>query len=508
MSERLAASRRIGDIPRHWARLTPEAPALWENGQATSFAELVERISAARELLLARQVRPGDRVMLVAENCVAYVALIFAVTELSAWPVILSARLSARELQVIRDHCQPRLEVFTVGVSADATRHAASADARIYGAAGRFQLALTPTKAGSVAEPDPIAQQVAALIYTSGTTGQPKGVMVPHLGLLHFCRVSSQSRALGPVDRVYAVLPMSHIFGFATQLLATLYGGASLWLERAFVPQAACAALAENGISILQGVSTLFVRLLAHLAASGCTSVHFPRLRYAYAGGGPLDPTLKRDFEATFGLPLHHGYGMTEYAGSMFITRMARPRKDCSCGEINEGCEVRLIGPDGMASGRGQPGNIEVRGPGVMLGYYRDLRLTQETLTQDGWLRTGDIGRIELDGALFIVGRSKDLIIRSGFNVYPIEVESVLASHPAVHMAAVVGRPVAGGDEEVVAFVELRRGARFSEQELRGFLRERLAPYKCPGDIVVLDALPVTANGKIRKQDLRQAFGG
>jgi len=503
LNDGLAPSQRIRDIPHYWAQTTPAADALWENGESTTYLALDQRIDAARELLVERGVLAGDRVLLVAENCVAFVALIFAVSELAAWPVIVNARLSPRELQVIRDHCRPRLEVFTVGASPEAAKHTARLDTSPVGEFGRFQLAVTPTRADSVAEAESIARQVAALIYTSGTTGQPKGVMVPQVGLMHFCRVSSRSRDLSPADRVYAALPMSHIFGLATQLLATLYGGASLWLERSFTPAAACSALANNEISILQGVPTLFARLLAHLAETQ-TPARFPRLRYAYAGGGPLDPTLKRDFESVFGLTLHHGYGMTEYAGSMFITRIRRPRTDCSCGEINEGCEVRLIAADGKPAAAGETGAIEVAGPGVMLGYYREPNLTHETLTPDGWLRTGDLGYIEADGSLHIAGRGKDLIIRSGFNVYPIEVESVIASYPAVHLAAVVGRPVSAGDEEVVAFVELRPNAQLHEPGLKEFLRERLAPYKCPCQIVVLDRLPITANGKIRKQELRK----
>ena len=243
-------------------------------------------------------------------------------------------------------------------------------------------------------------------------------------------------------------------------------------------------------------------RLLAHLRGMA-VKPSFPSLRYLYVGGGGLEPALKADIERTFGLPVHHGYGMTEYAGSMFITPMDRPRQDCSSGLLNPGCEARLVDNDGRDVARGEPGEIWVRGPGTMLGYYRAPELTREVLLPDGWMRTGDVGRLEADGALFVVGRRKELIKRSGFNVYPIEVESVLNSHAAVKLSAVVGHDVSDGDEEVVAFLELQPDVHFDEFELRSFLAARLARYKRPARILRIDALPVNANGKVRKHELK-----
>jgi acyl-CoA synthetase (AMP-forming)/AMP-acid ligase II len=226
-------------------------------------------------------------------------------------------------------------------------------------------------------------------------------------------------------------------------------------------------------------------------------------LRYLYTGGGPLDPTLKHDVEALFGLPLHHGYGMTEYAGSLFITRMDKPRADTSSGEIVDGAELRIVGQDGLPARDGEPGELWVRGPGVMRGYYRAPDLTAAALRPDGWLNTGDIGRLGPDGALFIVGRTKDLIIRSGFNVYPIEVESVINTYPPVRQSAVVGRPAGSGDEEVIAFVEMKDGEALDAAALQDYLTERLSPYKRPERIVRVASIPTTASGKLLKQQLR-----
>ncbi|QVN23144.1 class I adenylate-forming enzyme family protein [Burkholderia pyrrocinia] len=495
-------AQRISDIPRYWASRTPDNVAVFEDARIVTFAALWANVEAAQRYLRSQGVGTGDRVLVAAENCLAVVTLLFALSELGAWPAIVNARLSEREMDVIRAHCRPRLMLFTHAASPDALRHGVRCHAREIAPPGLGPLMASAVDETSEREQDALARDVAALIYTSGTTGQPKGVMVTHRGLLHFARVSAESRNMQPDDCAYAVMPMSHIFGLATLLLATFQAGASLYLCPRFNAADVCAALGREAISILQGVPTMFNRIAAHVRNSGC-AIASPRLRYLYTGGGPLDPTLKQDVEALFGLPLHHGYGMTEYAGSLFITRMDRPRNDCSSGEIVDGAELRIVGPDGAAVRDGEPGELWVRGPGVMRGYYRAPELTADAFRPDGWLNTGDIGRLGADGALFIVGRTKDLIIRSGFNVYPIEVESVINTFPSVRQSAVVGRPSADGNEEVIAFVELNEGQAFDAPMLQEYLAERLSPYKRPGRIVRVAAIPTTASGKLLKQQLR-----
>ena len=179
---------------------------------------------------------------------------------------------------------------------------------------------------------------------------------------------------------------------------------------------------------------------------------------------------------------------------------MEAPRPDCSVGQAIPGIEVRLQGAELDESGVGE---IQVRGPNVMLGYYRAPELTAEALTDDGWLRTGDLARVDADGAYHVVGRSKELIIRSGFNVYPVEVEQVLNGHPDVVQSAVVGRAVEG-NEEVVAFVEVAPDAAVSEDALRAYLKERLSPYKVPTQIVIMQHLPAAPTGKILKKELQR----
>jgi acyl-CoA synthetase (AMP-forming)/AMP-acid ligase II len=490
-----ALPERIGAIVRRHAAHTPDAAALHEDGRTWTYAQLAAEVDAHAALLRALGVRPGDRVMVVGENCVAQVALIFAAADLDAWIVNVNARLSGAEIAAIREHSGSRRVIYTVAASPEAQQHAARDGAEAHGAlmAGALNEACTP-------EPvEPGSGQVAALIYTTGTTGQPKGVMLSHRNLLFIAAVSSTLRGLAPQDRAYGVLPISHVYGLASVMLGSLYAGACLCLAPRFSAAAALRAIGADGLTILQGVPAMYARLL-ELGGGGALA---SRLRFIYAGGSPLDPSLKRQAEAMFGLPLHNGYGMTERSPTISQTRLDAPRGDTSVGMPIPGVEVRIVDAGGTDVAPGAAGELWVRGPNVMKGYYREPALTAAAMRAGGWLNTGDIARQDPDGALFIVGRTKELIIRSGFNVYPLEVETALNAHPGVAQSAVVGRAVDGGNEEVVAFVEADPKQPTSVEELRAYLAQRLSPYKCPTDIVIMAALPAAATGKILKGRLK-----
>jgi len=496
--------RRISDIPALGAARAPNDDALREGNRTLSFADLENATAYVARQLGAAGVHPGDRVLVVSENCAAVVALLFGIARLDAWPALVNARLAAREIDAIRDHCEPRRVIYLTHVSADARAHAARVGAgeslSIPGMADVQIGPLASDCAPEIVADDP-ATQVAVLLYTTGTTGNPKGVMLTHRNLLFIAKVSSTLRRLGPGDRVYGVLPISHVYGLASVCLGTLFAGACLELEARYSPQAMTRALAHAGITVAQGVPAMYAKLLEHLRATG-RPVVAPALRFIYAGGSPLDPTLKAGVEREFGLTLHNGYGLTEASPTVTQTRLEAPRTDCSVGTVLPGVDLRIVDAHGHDVPAGEPGELWVRGPNVMRGYFRNAELTAQTIDAEGWLNTGDLARQEADGALFIVGRTKELIIRSGFNVHPAEVEGVLNAHPAVTHSAVVGRPVAG-NEEVVAFVELVPGGTASVDELARFAAQHLAPYKRPAEIVILPLLPVSATGKILKHQLR-----
>jgi acyl-CoA synthetase (AMP-forming)/AMP-acid ligase II len=494
---------RLSQVAFIQAQRQPGAPALIEAGRAYTWSEFAHGVETSAASLRRLGVRAGDRVMVVGENCAAMVALLFAVTHLDAWAVLVNARLSPREIDGIRGHCLPRRVFYCTHVGAEAQAHA------LRHAASAFALAEFGTVAVSAQDDtgspetthDDPRRQVAALIYTSGTTGAPKAVMLSHRNVLYVARTSSTLRRLSPAHRVYGVLPVSHIYGLASVCMGSLCAGASILLEPRYAPDRLEHALSRGGLTVLQGVPAMYAKFLEHLRRQG-RPVDAPTLKNIYAGGSPLDAALKSDVERAFGLPLNNGYGITECTATVTQTRLDAPRADTSAGFPIPGVELRVTGPDGTAVTPGNPGELWVRGPNVMRGYYRDAALTASALRDDGWFDTGDLARIEEDGAVFIVGRTKELIIRSGFNVYPIEVESVLNAHPEVTQSAVVGRCVEG-NEEVLAFVELAPGSTATPQSLRDFAAERLSPYKRPSEIVVLPALPASSTGKILKHKLK-----
>jgi acyl-CoA synthetase (AMP-forming)/AMP-acid ligase II len=293
-------------------------------------------------------------------------------------------------------------------------------------------------------------------------------------------------------------------------MLGTLSAGACLRLAPRFTPEAMLAALRgdgeggagnDGGVSIVQGVPAMYARLLEHVGADAPLA---SRLRFAYAGGSPLDPALKATVESVLGVPLHNGYGLSEAAPTVSQTRLDAPRADTSVGLAIPGVEVRVVDRDGRDVAGGSAGELWVRGPNLMRGYYRDPEATAAALRPGGWLNTGDMAQQDPDGALFIVGRTKELIIRSGFNVFPLEVETVLNAHPGVTQSAVVGRSAADGNEEVVAFVQTDPRRTPPEAELHAWAAARLAPYKRPGRIVLLAALPAAATGKVLKHVLKE----
>ncbi|MDM8355184.1 class I adenylate-forming enzyme family protein [Pandoraea communis] len=498
---------RIDTLPARIAAQTPGRIALIDDFRRLTYGELESAIAASAERLRAHGVRGGDRVMIVGENGIAYVVLLLAVASLDAWPLLSNARLSPTELSVIRDHARPRCTVYTIDASPDAAAHARADAAKVvWTELALGAIAASDVNPDSLAEPvqaDPAAQ-CAALIYTTGTTGTPKGVRLSHRNLMFIAAVSSTLRRVGADDIAYGVLPISHVYGLTSVCLGTLYAGGTLRLAARFTPEAVLDSLAHDGLTILQGVPAMHARLMAYVAMQGASLVA-PRLRFVYSGGSPLDAALKARAEAFYGLPIHNGYGLTECSPTVSQTLLDAPRDDCAVGPAIPGVTVRIVGHDGQDLSDGEVGELWVRGPNVMLGYYRAPELTAATVTADGWLRTGDLARRTADGALFLAGRAKEIIIHSGFNVYPLEVEQALASHPDVLQAAVLGRPEEG-NEQIIAFVEARPSHTIDVASLAAWAAMRLAPYKRPAQIRVLDTLPAASTGKVLKHKLKALF--
>ncbi len=488
----------------YWAEQRGSATALTDPFDQLSYAQLWAGVESWAGALREQGLAPGDRLLILCENCCATVLATYAAQRLMAWAIPLNARLSAREVDAIAVHSGARLVLTTDAVSPDAAAHGVRLGAKALEPFKAFGASLANGPAPRTPEPviDDPKRQVAAMIYTSGTTGEPKGVMLSHDNLMFVAGRTSEARWVTSDDHVYAVLPTSHVFGLASMLCGTLYQGARLRFAPRFDGASVLQALAEEEITIFQGVPQMHARLCALIEASG-HKVRAPKLRYMSSGGAPLDPALKERVEAHFGLSLINGYGITEAAATVTITPIDSHTPDISSGATIDGVGLRIVTPEGGEAAVEEVGEIWVKGRLMMPGYYRDPEATAAVMTPDGWFKTGDLGRLDSRGYLWVVGRLKELIIRSGFNVYPPEVEAVLAAHPDVTLAAVLGAPQADGNEEVVAFLQPRPGRTLDLDGVRDFAKERLAPYKRPGRYEVMAELPAAATGKLLKHKLK-----
>lgn len=474
-----------------------------EDGAEWSYRRLIDTVADVAGKIAELGVRPGDRVMVVCENSIAAVVLMYAASRLDAWSVMTSARLSAREIDLIKEDSSPRCVFYTHIISSEADAHARrhGATLELFDEIGRVKVgSLDARTIPEKVESDP-AKQVATLIYTTGTTGRPKGVMLSHRNLAFVACRGKLTKTLFSDDVSLCLMPISHSYGLALMQGLLFAGGHSRIMSRFSLAQTI--ELIQNGtLTFFAAVPALFARLVAH-ADQANLQLMPNRLRYAYTGTAPLDLSLRRNVERVLGVVLHNGYGLTETSPTISRTMYEMGSDEVNIGTPIPGVEIKVVGSDGCEIADGSPGELHVRGPNVMLGYFRQPELTEAVIDKDGYLNTGDIVSVNSKQELVVQGRTKELIIRSGFNVYPPEIEAALNTHPAVLKSAVVGRSIEG-NEEIVAFVEPIPGCHIEIDTLVALLDEHLARYKKPQKIIVMPQLPVAPNGKIRKNDLKK----
>ena len=493
---------RLVDILRRRAAETPDKVAASDARGMRSFADLVRGADVLAGRLRDAGVRAGDRVVLVAENRLESVHAFYAVTALDAWAVLVNARLTPPEIDGIAAAAGARLTLYCAGDEPERHSHAREGARRIRDAAfGTLARGPLQESAEPEAVHDDPRRQVAAMIFTSGSTGKPKGVMLTHDALAHQSALSTVERGFTADDRLYVVAPITHIFGFSSMLLAPMYAGAEVLLVPRFEVDAAARAIREGGVTRLYGAPPMFAALVERARRTG-ESYRGSRLREIVSGGAATDQGLRDAAADAFGMPLGIGYASTEFTPIAGSTSRAPP-KPGAIGRAWRANEIRTVDAAGDALPPSEVGEIQVRGACAMLGYYRNEAATREALKPGGWLATGDLGRLDEDGQLHFVGRLKEVIVRSGFKVYPAEVEAALDRHSGIAQSVVVGRPVPG-NEEVVAFVQPRQGAALDKGEITRHLRSQLAPYKVPALIEVMDALPVGPTGKVMRRELAE----
>jgi long-chain acyl-CoA synthetase len=475
------------------AREAPTRPAYRDAARAIDFAtaaQAVDRMSARLDVL---GLRPRERILIVAENDLATPLLMLAAQRVGAWPAPVNARSGAAELAAMRACARPALVVFATDASASAAELAGREATQhwIDDTCGTLRVT-REAGADTSAASDP---NIALLLFTSGTTGRAKAVMWSHDGLVELGRVLAASRATKAGSVVQCAGPLAHIMGISN-FMAALTAGATLQLMPRLDIPALVAAIAAGEVTHLSLVPTAYLRLCDHLEAHEI-SLRDRGLQYISAGGAPLDPTLKERVERLLGLRLVNGYGMTECApGSR--TRPDRDAKANCIGWPEAGVEMRVDGAD--------TGELLMRSATRMVGYFGAAGETAALLRPDGWLATGDLARKLPDGSFELVGRRKEMIIRSGFNVYPAEVEAALNALPAVSQCAVVGRRLEDGNEEVLAFVRLRDPGSTDAATIADEAAQRLAPYKRPSRVVLVEQFPLGPTGKILKHRLGESY--
>ena len=469
--------------------------ALLFDGRAMTYRQVDRLAEAFASLLRARGVTAGDRVALMLPNAPAFVGAYFGALRAGAIVVPLNILLRAREVEMRVRDAAPSVLV------TDAERTAIAAEA--IGAAG------VPTVAVDAADADAIAaneapadvaprsdEDPAVILYTSGTSGTSKGAVLTHGGLRASALGVAAALALGPDDVVLGAPPLSHVFGMSTGMNATLAAGAAVLLVPRFEAETTLELMTRTGTTVFLGVPAMCISLCA---AAG-TAAELPPFRIAHAGGAAVAVETAREFQATFGCPVLEGYGLTEMSGIATLHAAGQPQKVGSVGTPLPDTAVRVVSLDGEVLPVGEIGEIEFRGPTVTAGYWNDPDATSAAVDAGGWLATGDLGRLDEDGYLFLVDRKKELILRGGYSVYPREVEEVLYEHPGVLEAAVVGIPHAMLGEEVVAVVVRRPGVALEAAALRDYARERVAAYKYPRHVVFVGDLPKGPTGKILKR--------
>jgi len=457
-----------------------------------SHGELAALVDGWAAALDARGAGPGVCVTLWLPNGPAFVAAYLATLRLGAIAAPLGVLLAGREVRLRLEIAQARVLVTTQAL------------ARQLGELDIDVLAVGPGEIhmGAAGHHPPVtraAGDVAVLVSTSGTTGQAKAAELTHRGVAWNAAALADGLALRPGEVQLAVAPLSHVLGMSAVMNASLLNGAAFAPMERFDAAAALAMMAQTETTGLVGAPPMFGALLREALHAG--KAH--RLRFGMAGGAPLSTTLTHDFAEVFGCVLSDGYGMSEVGGGVTLWPLGTTPKPRSVGPALPGSELRIVEPvTGEVLAAGAPGEVAVRSPSVMRGYRGDEAATQAVLDADGWLLTGDIGYLDDEGHLFLVDRKKELIIRSGYNVYPREVEEVLLSFPGVLEAAVVGVPDDEHGEEVVALVVPAQGTRPDPEQVKAFARERLAAYKYPRRVVMVETLPKGPTGKIAKRNI------
>ncbi|WP_030690403.1 long-chain fatty acid--CoA ligase [Streptomyces globisporus] len=503
------------------ARSFPDRDALVLGPSRLTYAQVDAAANQVANLLVARGIRPGDKVALSCPNLPHFPIVYYGILKAGAVVVPLNVLLKSREVAYHLADADVKAYFCFEGTAEPAMAAEGYAGfQQADGAEHFFVITADPAAPSPIAGTETLGQAVAGMsrvfesvvtepgdtaiiLYTSGTTGQPKGAELSHANTMMNVVANNRLFQSEPAADSHVVcLPLFHTFGATVQMHAGFSMAATLHLVPRFDARAVLELMNRESITFFAGVPTMWWGLLNALTDDIDVRRIAANLRVGISGGAALPVEILHQVEQHFGVTVVEGYGLSETSPvATFSDRGLRPRPG-SIGIPIWGVELKLIAPDWTElHGVGEVGEIAIKGHNVMKGYYNRPAATAEVI-RDGWFRTGDLARKDEDGFYYIVDRSKDLIIRGGFNVYPREVEEVLMTHPEVSLAAVIGTPHDSHGEEIKAFVILRPGASLTPEELVAWGKEQMASYKYPRIVEFVPSLPMTATGKILKREL------
>jgi long-chain acyl-CoA synthetase len=479
----------------------PDRPALKLDDDVVSYERLNGQASHVAGLLRSRGLEPGDRVGVMLPNVPEFGAVYYGILRAGGVVVPMNVLLKSREVQFYLSDSGARFVFVWHGFVADAEQGALEAGAEMIVVEPReFERLLAEAEP----QPDDAPREdadTAVILYTSGTTGTPKGAELTHYNMLENCRLGGTELVdISEDDVIFGALPLFHSFGQTCCLNAGVRVGACVTMIIRFEPGKALEMIERDRVTLFDGVPTMYHAMLNH---PGREQHDVSSLRCCVSGGSAMPVEVMRGFEQAFGCVILEGYGLSETSPVASFNQLDRERKPGSIGTPIHDVEMKLVDDFGGPVAAGEVGEIAIRGHNVMKGYWQRPDATAEVM-RGGWLLTGDLARVDDDGYFFIVDRKKDMIIRGGYNVYPREIEEVLYEHPGVLEAAVVGVPDEALGEEVGAAVVRRPGSEVTVEEIREFVKARVAAYKYPRQIWITDLLPKGSTGKILKREITQ----
>ena len=483
------------------AQAHPDRVAIKLDDAELTWAQLHGLAAQTAGALRAAGLEPGDRVSLILPNVPAFPVLFYGTLLAGGIVVPMNPLLKAQEIEYFYTDSGAKFSFVWGDFAAEAQAGAEGTSTRVI-ASGPVGPSEEDLPAGEpIATPvERAGDDTAVILYTSGTTGRPKGAELTHDNLdLNAKRSAEDIIGIRPDDVIMGCLPLFHVFGLTCGLNTAVRQGATLTLIPRFDPGKALEVIERDRVTIFEGVPTMYGAMLHHPAVQDTDK---SSLRTCVSGGSSLPGETLREFEETFGVQLLEGYGLSETSPVASFNMLDQPTKPGTIGRAIPGCEMKLVGTDGQDVGPGEGvGEIAIRGDNIMKGYWGKPEATAEAIP-DGWFRSGDIASVDEDGYYTIVDRKKDLIIRGGMNIYPREVEEVLYTHPDVLECAVVGVPHPELGEDVGAAVSLREGATGDTEEIKQYVKDRIAAYKYPRTIWILDELPKGPTGKILKREI------